>query len=108
MFWIDWGGEEDSRGLGWVDLRSGREMDTEVSGELEVDEAVVGPDGAIAVRAGLELYYARPGRRSLHALRLLATITNGTPVAKSLAIRGGRVTWQTTAGDTAGVPVPAA
>ncbi len=107
-FWIDWGGEEDSRGLGWVDLRTGRQMDTEVSGELrgDVDEAVVGPDGGVAVRAGLQVHYARPGRRALHALRPLTTIANGTPVAESLAIRGGDVTWKTTAGETGSVPVP--
>ena len=106
MFWIDWGGEEDTRGIGWVDLRTGRQMDVEVEGGLEVDEAVVGPDGAIAVRAGKELRYAIPGRRSLHSLRFLATISNGTPAKRSLAIRGSNVTWRTTTGQTGSVPVP--
>ncbi len=106
MFWIDWGGEEDTRGLGWVDLRSGQQMDLTVDAELEVSEAVVGRDGAIAARAGSELLYARPGRRSLHGLRFLARITNGEPVKRSLAIRGSNVTWRTTAGDEGSVPVP--
>ena len=76
--------------------------------ELEVDEAAIGGDGAIVVRAGRELHYARPGRRSLHALRLLARITNGEPVRRSLAVRGGYVTWRTTAGEVGRVPVPRA
>ena len=107
MFWIDWGGEAGSYGLGWVDLRNGREMDVELEPALEVDEAVVGGDGAIAVRAGTQLLYAIPGRRSLHGLTALATITNGVPVKESLAIKGGHVTWRTTAGDVGSVPVPA-
>ena len=90
MFWIDWGGESGSYGVGWVDLRNGRQRDVEVDANLEADEAAVGADGAIAVRAGKELYYARPGRRSLHALKALATITNGEPVKGSLAIKGGQ------------------
>lgn len=108
MFWIDWGGEEGSYGLGWVDLRNGRQMDVEVPGDLEVDEAAVGGDGAIAVRAGKALHYARPGRRSLHALKPLATITNGEPVKGSLAIKGAKVTWRTTTGEVGSVPVPVA
>ena len=108
MFWIDWGGESGSYGLGWVDLRNGREMDVEVPGDLEVDDTAVGGDGAIAVRAGQALHYAHPGRRSLHALKPLATITNGEPVKRSLAIRGASVTWRTTTGEVGSVPVPAA
>lgn len=108
MFWIDWGGESGSYGLGWVDLRNGRAMDVEVAGDLDVDEAAVGGDGAIAVRAGQELHYARPGRRSLHALKPLATITNGEPVKGSLAVKGANVTWRTTTGEVGSVPVPAA
>ena len=108
MFWIDWGGESGSYGLGWVDLRNGRAMDVEVAGNLEVDEAAVGGDGAIVVRAGMQLHYARPGRRTLHALKPLATITNGEPVKGSLAIKGANVTWRTAAGAVGSVPVPAA
>jgi len=106
LFWIDWGGEAGSYGLGWVDLRNGRQMDVEVQAGLEVDEAVVGGDGAIAIRAGKELLYARPGRRSLHGLQALATITDGEPVKQSLAVHDGTVTWRTTAGDVGSVPVP--
>ena len=106
LFWIDWGGEEDTRGLGWVDLRTAQQRDTTVPAELDVDEAAIGADGAIAVRAGDALHYARPGRRSLHALRPLARITNGRPARRSLAVRGGYVTWRTTAGDVGRVPVP--
>jgi hypothetical protein len=81
MFWVDWGGESGAHGLGWVDLRNGREMDVEVPGDVDVDEAAVGGDGRlIDMRAGKELHYARPGRRSLHVLKPLATITNGEPV----------------------------
>ena len=107
MFWIDWGGEAGSYGLGWVDLRDGRQMDVEVEAGFDVDEAVVGGDGAIAARAGKELYYAFPGRRSLHRFRALATITNGEPAKGSLAIEGANVTWRTTAGEVGSVPVPA-
>ena len=75
---------------------------------MRTAQAVVGGDGAIAVRAGQALHYARPGRRSLHALRPLATITNGEPVKGSLAIKGANVTWRTTTGEVGRVPVPAA
>ena len=52
----------------------------------------MGGDGAIAIRAGKELLYARPGRRSLHGLQALATITDGEPVKQSLAVHDGTVT----------------
>ena len=66
----------------------------------------MGGDGTIAIRAGKELLYARPGRRSLHGLQALATITDGEPVKQSLAVHDGTVTWRTTAGDVGSVPVP--
>ena len=90
-----------------MDLRNGREMDVEVEAALEVDEAVVGGDGADRRARRQGAVYAIPGRRSLHALKALATITNGEPVKGSLAIKGGHVTWRTTAGEVGSVPVPA-
>lgn len=102
LFTADWGGDEGSLGIGWVDLRTGKESD--VAPDFSTfDEDVLGSDGGLAVRSEKKIYYAPSGPKGLGRLRPIATVA-GEPAKKSLSVHDGQVWWMTADGQSASAP----